>query len=521
MRNATILALTLVSFGLMPAACGQNFDFFSSSQGSGGAHTGSSSSGTMSSSSSSSTSSSGNPACKVDSDCPNTNPCATVACTGGTCTSTSVADGTTPAGYVDMVKDCKTQSCMGGTEVTVADDTDVPPPANNCETTSCSMMMVVTANVAQGMSCGGNNQICDGNGNCVGCNMASDCNMPGTCKTVACTNHACVVSNDASGTACTSGGGGKFCDNGGNCVPCVKDSNCTGANPSDICINNQCASSCNDGMKDGTETGTDCGGACPTKCPNNQGCNTGNDCASGYCNNGTCNPAPNGHACNQTSQCVSGNTCVSNVCCDSACNTGTCQACLGALTGGADGHCTSITAGMPAPSGQCTAATCGNTGKCAAGGTCATVSTGSNCGNGPGCTGNVYHPQQTCTAPLTCGGATQDCLTYKCSNANGCPATCSTNAQCSTGNYCNGSNACVALIPDGSACTASAQCLNGFCTPTTMLCLTPTCSDGFQDGTETDIDCGGATCSKCGSTKKCLLNSDCTSNHCLGNNTCM
>ena len=90
MRTATILALTLVSFGLWPAACSQNFDFFSSSQGMGRATTSSSSSGTMASSSSTSSSStsssSGGTVCKMDSDCPNGNPCATVTCAAGTCT---------------------------------------------------------------------------------------------------------------------------------------------------------------------------------------------------------------------------------------------------------------------------------------------------------------------------------------------------------------------------------------------------------------------------------------------------
>jgi hypothetical protein len=53
-------------------------------------------------------------------------------------------------------------------------------------------------------------------------------------------------------------------------------------------------------------------------------------------------------------------------------------------------------------------------------------------------------------------------------------------------------------------------------------CTTPSqCSNGTQDGDETDVDCGGATCHKCSGTKRCTLASDCFSNNCVsGANTC-
>ncbi len=43
------------------------------------------------------------------------------------------------------------------------------------------------------------------------------------------------------------------------------------------------------------------------------------------------------------------------------------------------------------------------------------------------------------------------------------------------------------------------------------------CSDATQDGDETDVDCGGATCTACANGKMCLLNSDCQSNNCATN----
>jgi hypothetical protein len=46
---------------------------------------------------------------------------------------------------------------------------------------------------------------------------------------------------------------------------------------------------------------------------------------------------------------------------------------------------------------------------------------------------------------------------------------------------------------------------------------TPSCTDNIQNQDETDIDCGGAICSDCTNGKNCLINSDCSSNSCVGN----
>ncbi|HVJ19481.1 MAG TPA: discoidin domain-containing protein [Polyangiaceae bacterium] len=48
----------------------------------------------------------------------------------------------------------------------------------------------------------------------------------------------------------------------------------------------------------------------------------------------------------------------------------------------------------------------------------------------------------------------------------------------------------------------------------------PTCSDGIKNGTETDVDCGGATCSKCANSKVCASASDCSSGYCGPNGLC-
>lgn len=49
--------------------------------------------------------------------------------------------------------------------------------------------------------------------------------------------------------------------------------------------------SCRDGVKNGSESGIDCGGNCGP-CPDGAACNRPVDCADGWCETGTCGPAP-------------------------------------------------------------------------------------------------------------------------------------------------------------------------------------------------------------------------------------
>src|SRR5262245_8881898 len=45
------------------------------------------------------------------------------------------------------------------------------------------------------------------------------------------------------------------------------------------------------------------------------------------------------------------------------------------------------------------------------------------------------------------------------------------------------------------------------------------CSNGVIDAPETDVDCGGGTCAKCGAGKKCSVAADCEGGSCLAS-TC-
>jgi hypothetical protein len=67
-----------------------------------------------------------------------------------------------------------------------------------------------------------------------------------------------------------------------------------------------------------------------------------------------------------------------------------------------------------------------------------------------------------------------------------------------------------AILQEGDAWTIDA----------TVLALSgpplASCSDLVQNQDETDVDCGGATCSTCSVGKKCNQNSDCSTDLCMG-----
>ena len=62
------------------------------------------------------------------------------------------------------------------------------------------------------------------------------------------------------------------------------------------------------------------------------------------------------------------------------------------------------------------------------------------------------------------------------------------------------------------ACDDGNQSNADMCTTT---CKVPTCADAIKDASETDVDCGGATCAKCQQGKACLAASDCVTGNCL------
>jgi formylglycine-generating enzyme required for sulfatase activity len=76
--------------------------------------------------------------------------------------------------------------------------------------------------------------------------------------------------------------------------------------------------------------------------------------------------------------------------------------------------------------------------------------------------------------------------------------------------------------PGEPACGERADCLdNGDCGPNDICaddgkCSPAACINGVQDGTETDVDCGGATCPKCADGKRCDDDASCKNGWCNG-----
>src|SRR5215510_13577462 len=65
----------------------------------------------------------------------------------------------------------------------------------------------------------------------------------------------------------------------------------------------------------------------------------------------------------------------------------------------------------------------------------------------------------------------------------------------------------VRLCPVGQACQAGTDCVSGVCEGST--CGEGDCFDGFENGDESDVDCGGNECELCAAGKKCRSELDC------------
>ncbi len=462
MRRQAFFALTVFSFAtLVSVGCLQNFDVFTE-PGAGG---------------SSSSSSSGMGGCSSVLDCDDKNECTTDACSNNTCTNTPVANGPAPS---DKAGDCKKLTCQGGQLSTTIDDNDVVNDMNECTTETCNNGMLVSGNVAADTPCGmGATTKCDGMGHCKGCGSPQDCPAPGMeCRVADCVNMQCEVKNSPEAAPCNMGM--DLCDQAGACVECLTDGNCT-ANPSDICVGGACVSSCGDNVKSGNETGVDCGGPCPN-CPAGEMCMGDGDCISNDCVGGVCQPScfdnekngdetdvDCGGSCN--ANCAVGEGCSAN----NDCQTNHCfnNVCFSCQNNTKDGDETGIDCGGSCPNNCANGEMCVNNNDCI-----------SN-----DCTGGICQP--SCFDNQMNGGETDvDC---------GGPV-CAT--KCALGEKCLMNSDCAATLG---------------CEPVVNLCFFASCLDGTKNNNETDVDCGGNTCHKCGAGKTCSNNGDCISNMCTGN----
>ncbi len=367
--------------------------------------------------------------------------------------------------------DAALESCDGGPTCTTS--SSCPAQTTSCLANACVSGCCSVTNEAAGTSCTDHSgSVCDGKGACVACNQASDCTASTTaCKTDTCTANTCGASNAASGTAC-SDSGGQVCDGSGHCVACDAPTDCPAQLT--LCKSNTCAANAC-----GTSNATS-----GTACTDNGGRVCGGTGACVACNQPTDCPAPT-------------TACVTNTCTGSACGTAntalgtSCNELGGVVCDGrgacVPAHCTDTVKDADETDVDCggsSCSPCADAKACLVGADCVDkVCTGHVC-QAPTCTDGVRNGAETDT---DCGGTTCDGLGKTCA--------------------------------DQKHCGANADCVNSECfgsSPGTCV----SCTDSAKDGTETDVDCGGAACDqlgkKCAVAKGCSVNGDCTSNECTG-----
>lgn len=398
----------------------------------------------------------------------------------------------------------------------------------------------------------------------LGCNIDDDCTSKNCCTAATCQGsiNTCVAPGchdgkknqgesgiDCGGDAATTG-----CEV--RCTPgqgCQYNSDCD----SGVCgPDKTCAvPKCDDLVKNGTEMGKDCGSAaCSKVCPIGTPCTGPGDCDSGVCaldltNVMTCavptcfDAVQNG---NETAlncggdcvkKCIQGQGCkikadcdpsVANIdCIDHACSVPSCK------DGSPDGDETDTDCGGTCPDKCADAKKCRVAADCTSN-RCVDDGTGTLRCAVPSCTDTTQNQGESgtdcggtsiCTKCDTGLGCTQksDCTSGVCGSNNLCAApTCGDTAQNQgeTDLDCGGLNcrSATTACDNGKRCVENADCKELWCTTptggTTPICVHPTCTDTKQNGSESDIDCGGTCTTKCLDTYKCNKDSDCANGWC-------
>ena len=107
-----------------------------------------------------------------------------------------------------------------------------------------------------------------------------------------------------------------------------------------------------------------------------------------------------------------------------------------------------------------------------------------------------------------------DCYMTTCSGGMEVKSPTPQGTACTTGgNSCDGNGKCV-------ECNTDADCgpVGNYCDPVSNRCHN--CADGFANGDESDIDCGGIKCPKCTQGQGCVNSEDCTTGFCADNICC-
>ncbi|MBI4704120.1 MAG: SBBP repeat-containing protein, partial [Deltaproteobacteria bacterium] len=328
---------------------------------------------------------------------------------------------------------------------------------------------------------GGTGGVSQGGGGAAACVPEQCPGLDTDCRERACVEGKCGVANAAPDTACKGVGDEQWCDGQGECVQCNHGSQCD----SQICDKSKCVPApCQNGQKDGEESDVDCGGADCAPCLDGKKCSKAADCASGFCDAGKCTAKKaKGDGCDDAAQCLSGN-CADDVCCDKPC-AGPCEACAKKLGASKNGTCTPLPEDTEcrAPAGDCdlTENCDGQSGECPADELAKDGDPGMGDACDPYlCDGKDASCPQSCAADPDCTEGYY-CYGASCTKKPG-GEPCAVASECLSGNCADGvccETPCAGLCRACSLAKTGAK--NGICGP-------------VSPGTDPDQECKPGVC---------------------------
>lgn len=143
--------------------------------------------------------------CRSATDCPGQDTeCQTRICAASICGFANAPAGAPTA--AQTLGDCREMECDGaGNIVSAANNSDVPTAPSDCSSGVCSAGAPQFPPSPAGQTCNSNGgSLCDGAGNCVQCNSASDCPAPpglSFCAMATCTSGVCGAFYPGTGTS--------------------------------------------------------------------------------------------------------------------------------------------------------------------------------------------------------------------------------------------------------------------------------------------------------------------------------
>jgi hypothetical protein len=356
---------------------------------------------------------------------------------------------------------------------------------------------------------------------CIGSSLenANTCNGSGSClsgATTSCAPYQCNDNGLSCRSFCTEGAhclGTHYCSLTNACLPkkpngaaCADDAQCQDELCVDgICCSSPCAAGCvacsqaKTGVADGTCAFIASGQDPDHECAGQEVCD-----GSGGCSCAAGSTKPSGACCNSAAECASGH-CAGGICCNAACS-GTCESCLGAETGGANGACGYVSA-LTDPGNDCPGEQlCNGAGACWScggttsppGGSCPSVCTGGcnlggthciiDCLGSSACEAQavVCPPGFSCT--VLCGFKGCKDAAIHCPALHGCEVSCQGAQSCKDSTVTCSSGVCeLSCGSAGSACDGAE-----------LACGDNACSASCAGSTLPTVLCGSAcSCSAC------------------------